>query len=786
VRSNLVLEVAEFLGLGSSALPFLGRANLWIEDSLEDSASIGLVQGLVQKALDGTSSGQLEIIVFDDGLSGLAAPFEALNSGGEKLLRTLTDLDDFKPVLRYLRNHIQGVRRVIQGLAQGLVEFRRAVNYPVEGYKVVVVSTDVSLLDEEAQNHLSVLLRAGPSAGVSFIIHSMTLGVNPFLVGMCENYRIKNGTIVGQRGAAIRDWHQPNASNLIATAQRVASSLASSAIQPIPFNVIQQTDYTWTDSSANGITFSVGRFGLSTVEITLGDELNQRHNMLITGAVGQGKSNLISVVIHSLCQRYSPSELELYLLDFKEGVTLKRFGGDAEEGYLPHARVLGLEADREFGLGVLKHLFETYRERMRVFKNSGVQDIRHYREAFPDVVMPRIILIVDEFQMMFADRDRVSDEIGDLLVRGVRLFRASGIHVVLASQTIGGNLSLLGSAGEALYAQVPVRIALKNSLAESFATLGIKNDAAAHLRAREAIVNLDYGELSSNRKTSIGFADEEMLAPLRHYWWTRGMEDFGRPYVFEGEKPRSLFDDLDILGAEVSLQGRVPSLMLGCRIGVDGRPLLVSFGREVGRNLAVLGGREALTELLSAALALGIQGSLAVRFAIIDGHDPNDSSRVLVEAFMDAVKVEGCACDLYEKSAAAECLESEESRIGLGPVETETYVLCLGFDGIRELPSSFGVLCRQGAVSGVHIMGWWRKLDVFRDQVGYGGDAYFDTKVATRLDSQGAKQFFNDPLLDWRSRTNRAIVWDSMEMDRATVVVPYSVEGWMAVSQKHG
>ena len=153
---------------------------------------------------------------------------------------------------------------------------------------------------------------------------------------------------------------------------------------------------------------------------------------------------------------------------------------------------------------------------------------------------------------------------------------------------------------------------------------------------------------------------------------------------------------------------------------------------------------------------------------------------------MDAVKVEGCACDLYEKSAAAEFLESEESRIGQGAVETETYVLCLGFDGIRELPSSFGVLCRQGAVSGVHIMGWWRKLDVFRDQVGYGGDAYFDTKVATRLDSQGAKQFFNEPLLDWRSRTNRAIVWDSMEMDHPTVVVPYSVEGWMAVSQKNG
>ncbi|MDR0417523.1 MAG: hypothetical protein LBH76_09500 [Propionibacteriaceae bacterium] len=56
-------------------------------------------------------------------------------------------------------------------------------------------------------------------------------------------------------------------------------------------------------------------------------------------------------------------------------------------------------------------------------------------------------------------------------------------------------------------------MALKNSLAESHATLGDKNDAAAHLRAREAIVNQDYGDVAANRKTSIAFADEAALGP---------------------------------------------------------------------------------------------------------------------------------------------------------------------------------------------------------------------------------------------------------------------------------
>ena len=157
---------------------------------------------------------------------------------------------------------------------------------------------------------------------------------------------------------------------------------------------------------------------MSPITITLGDEINQRHNALVTGAVGQGKSNLISVIVHSLCHRYSPEELELYLLDFKEGVTLQRFTDGPQGEYLPHARVLGLEADREFGLAVFKYLFEVYSSRMKQFKQAGVQSLREYRMQLPNSRMPRVVLIVDEFQMMFSERDKLSDQIADLLQKG--------------------------------------------------------------------------------------------------------------------------------------------------------------------------------------------------------------------------------------------------------------------------------------------------------------------------------------------------------------------------------
>jgi hypothetical protein len=82
------------------------------------------------------------------------------------------------------------------------------------------------------------------------------------------------------------------------------------------------------------------------VEIVLGDERGQRHNMLVTGAVGQGESNFLKVFVHSLATRYSPQEVSLYLLDLKEGVTFYPLASTSDSvDWLPQAAVIGLESD---------------------------------------------------------------------------------------------------------------------------------------------------------------------------------------------------------------------------------------------------------------------------------------------------------------------------------------------------------------------------------------------------------------------------------------------------------
>jgi hypothetical protein len=765
------LEVCERVPLGDGEVDLFGSANLWIEDTLADDQSIRLTQAIIQRALEATAPGQLELMVFDDALSGVAAPFWPLNSGGEKVMAVMNDEQEFAAALRYLRNHVQGVKNVVQGLARNLVDFRRQVGYPVESYKLVVVSTDVSLLDDQTQAQLAILLKAGPAAGVSFVVHSMTLGANPLVVSMCEHLALKGGVIMRDGGSPVRGWRAASPQELIGAAVKVATGLAATKADPIHFTDVQPLESTWSCSSADGVTFSLGTYGLQKVDVTLGDELNQRHNILITGAVGQGKSNVISVLIHSLCQRYSPDELQLYLLDFKEGVTLQPLVDGPAGEYLPHARVLGLEADREFALSVLRELFGLYRARMKQFKASGVQSLRQFREAFPGSTMPRVVVVIDEFQMMFADRDRVSDEIAELLVRGARLFRASGIHVVLASQTIGGNLALMGSSGEGLFGQVPIRIALKNSLSESRATLGDRNDAAAHLRARQAIVNLDYGDLAANMKVSVAFADELVLAPLRRDWWARARATHPAPFVFAGEQRQSV-------GAAISrLAGppaREPVLLLGSRVDVDARPLSAPFGRSIGRNVALIGSGEAVHQIENMVLSLVAQRP-RTSFAILDLAEGDHAWSESRSAFVAAITRAGAEVQVVAGPDVPGYVSDLTFSLTRRQHVDDLVVLGLGLDRCRELTSELQDLVKAGPPVGVHLIGWWMKIDSFREQVGYGGEAYFDIRLALLLDGQSAKQLMGDPLLEWDGPENRMLAWDTAELPAAVRVIPYTV-----------
>src|SRR5439155_16183610 len=111
-------------------------------------------------------------------------------------------------------------------------------------------------------------------------------------------------------------------------------------------------------------------------------------HVLIAGKTGSGKSTLLHALITNVALHYSPEEVELYLVDFKKGVEFKTYATHE----LPHARVVAIESEREFGLSVLERLDAELRLRAEKFRAAGVQELRNYRQANSGQVLPRILL----------------------------------------------------------------------------------------------------------------------------------------------------------------------------------------------------------------------------------------------------------------------------------------------------------------------------------------------------------------------------------------------------------
>ena len=175
-------------------------------------------------------------------------------------------------------------------------------------------------------------------------------------------------------------------------------------------------------------------------------------HVLIAGKTGSGKSTLLHALITNLALLYSPDEVELYLVDFKKGVEFKTYAAHD----LPHAR---RHRHRERArvrperAAAARRRAEGARRALPRGGRAGPQ--RAYRQAQPGRALPRILLIVDEFQEFFTEDDRIAQDAAQLLDRLVRQGRAFGLHVLLGSQTLGGAYSLARSTID----QMAVRIA---------------------------------------------------------------------------------------------------------------------------------------------------------------------------------------------------------------------------------------------------------------------------------------------------------------------------------------
>ena len=155
-------------------------------------------------------------------------------------------------------------------------------------------------------------------------------------------------------------------------------------------------------------------------------DLTRMPHLLIAGTTGSGKSVCIKALTTCLIHHNSPSELRLVMIDPKM-VELVRFNG------LPHlyGRV---EVDLERVVKVLRWVAWEMDDRYKQFSAATARNLDDYnrlRKRDGEPTLPRIVVLVDELAdlMMLAP-----DEVERTICRIAQMARATGIHLVVATQ----------------------------------------------------------------------------------------------------------------------------------------------------------------------------------------------------------------------------------------------------------------------------------------------------------------------------------------------------------------
>jgi len=213
------------------------------------------------------------------------------------------------------------------------------------------------------------------------------------------------------------------------------------------------------------IPFAVDANG-SVVDLRIGYDLSAYG--FISGGVGSGKTTLLHMVITSAIMHYTPSDLELWLIDYKE----------AEFAFYtrncpPHVRYVVADNSSEISYSILDEIDAEIDRRRKAFMRAHAKDFVEYRESAYGKAnpMPRLLIVIDEFHRM-AQAAQDETEYKTLLENIFAEARSHGVVLLLCDQQISNGLGGLSQKSRDL---ISVRIALRNKVDEIRETLAAES-----------------------------------------------------------------------------------------------------------------------------------------------------------------------------------------------------------------------------------------------------------------------------------------------------------------------
>lgn len=526
---------------------------------------------------------QLEVILIDalslGGIFNLARRLLDKDNDFIYQQRILTESKEIEEALKHLYEYLK------VNLQEKLAGFRDFAYYNENAtdplpLKVLFLS-GVDALSQNALYYLEKIMRFGSKNGVLSFVNLESEKNNQSAEDLkkhaeffkdttsFERFKYLNVEVINDQG--IKSQHMQD------FADKIKAYYEKKKAVKRELKDLQKDEKFWTESSQFKVSVPVG-WDINHKEVCF-EIGNAQNHTLICDHSGSGKSNFLHVLIQNLAFYYDPDEVQLFLLDYKEGVEFNAY----TDPILEHARLVSVASSVGFGMSFLSWLCDEIKKRAELFKQFKVKDLSDYRKHEK---MPRLIVVIDEFQVLFSDNKStkaVEGHLNTLLKKG----RSYGVHLVLATQTMRGT-----DINPSFKAQIANRIALPMDAEDSSSVLG--DDAACELVRPEGIFNNNGGHQKYHTKMSIPKAPDNFtsfLTKIHAEFNQRNLAPIDRK-IYNGEKPLEMPN---------TLKANEMRLHLGKKVDYEQKDLIVEFENNESHLLVVsqnLQDRIALMKLL--------------------------------------------------------------------------------------------------------------------------------------------------------------------------------------------
>lgn len=412
-----------------------------------------VLQAIVLRFVASLPTELCKFILYDGtGLGSNLITLSNLNAkitGGE----IITDPQTLLKSLRTIQSHIPNVIQKVLGYKYSdktLIELNSITKESYVPYNFLVITDYPNSFSKDHYETLEMILKNCKRAGVFVLMSMDTSYVNPnsyddtpyidilknmtTIYGKEDRYYIKNSLhddIFRRFRLTLDTSFLDDIDNILDYIKAKEDSIKRvKSIELLDY--IPKNGLWWKKNSAEELNIPFGMTpGSELVNLSI-TQTSGQNVAVVVGIPGSGKSVFLNTIITSAAIHYSPDEIELYLIDFS-GVEFNSYA-DYE---LPHAKVIAPESEREFGISVLRRIKDEGNRRIELFRKAGVNNITDYRRNNPSEKMPRILVIIDEFQTFFEnDMDKISDEAENIIHIIVQKYRKFGINLILATQGI--------------------------------------------------------------------------------------------------------------------------------------------------------------------------------------------------------------------------------------------------------------------------------------------------------------------------------------------------------------